>query len=90
MTKFIHLHEANGRKCELLLNVDHIGSIQSGNDSDRYVRMVYNTVTAKGEQKTEYYFVKETFEEIKNQLIVKNDSVSKTIIDLKEKYGTLK
>lgn len=66
---FIRLHEANGRKCELLLNTDYIGSIQSGNGADTYVRMAYNTVTLKGENKTEYYFVVEKLDEIQKMLL---------------------
>ncbi len=53
MTRFIKLHEAN-----------------RGNSmaKDVYVRMHYSKNGSDGQQKTEYYFVKETFEEIEKLL----------------------
>ncbi len=77
MTKFIKLHEANRGNSMVLVNVDHIGAIQTGNTKDVYVRMHYSRNGSDGQQKTEYYFVKESFEEIE-LLLWKSDYVEQT------------
>lgn len=64
MTKFIKLTESNGPNSTVLLNVASIGAIQSGNRKDVYVRMTYNMIDKEGKPKTEYYFVKESIDDI--------------------------
>lgn len=68
MTKFIKLTEANNSGRKLLLNISHIGTIQAGNSVDTYVRMTYTVEREAGKQRAEYYFVKESLEQIEKLL----------------------
>ena len=68
MTKFIKLHEANGRKCTVMLNVANISVIQSGNADNTYIRLIGTTVDKEGNHKTDYFFVLETVEQIEEML----------------------
>lgn len=69
LVKFIKVIEANEGGCVLLLNTDCIGCIQAGKSGkDTYIRMNYNYVTGEGKSKPEYYFVKETLEQIEGMM----------------------
>lgn len=69
MTKFIKLTEANNSSRKLLLNVSHIGTIQAGNSVDTYVRMTYTVEREASKQRAEYYFVKESLEQIEGMIL---------------------
>lgn len=82
MTKFVKLHEANRNDSTVLLNIDQIGAIQTGNSKDVYVRMKYNNLTSEGRSKPEYYFVKESFEEIERLINPPDVQAAPLIINL--------
>lgn len=65
---FIRLTEANEKKCKLLLNVANISVIQSGNSANTYIRMVAPAFDRDSRNKTDYYFVMETLEQIEGML----------------------
>ena len=68
MTKFIKLHQANDRKCTVMLNAANISVIQSGNADNTYVRLIGTTVDKEGKYKADYFFVLETVEQIEEMI----------------------
>ncbi len=68
--KFIKLTEANGNNVSILVNTAHITVVHKGlNTGDTHVRMHGHGVSKDGKFRNEYYFVKETVEEIEKMLI---------------------
>lgn len=68
--KFIKVTEANLDSRVLFLNTAFIGCIQVGNSTkDTFVKMSYSCPEKDGGRfRTEYYFVKETLEQIEELL----------------------
>jgi len=68
--KFIKLTETSDKGSKpLLLNAEHISCMHKGRSgNDTYIRMALNNVDKDGKLKNEYYFVKETIEEIEGML----------------------
>lgn len=67
--KFIELTEANNNEKPILINIAHITVIHKGlSGQDTHVRMSGNGVMKNGVLRNEYYFVKESVNEIKEML----------------------
>ncbi len=67
--KFIKVTEANEKNTIMKLNADHIISIMVGKSGkDTFIRMAANTPNKDGLFKADYYFVRETMDEIEEML----------------------